>query len=280
MEIKENLIKRVRRRLCNSLSFHIASFLPSLLSSGEKPYVFLIGCPRSGTTMLNTLIGMHKDVASYSEANEVWDKYIRFDRPHWVDWHHDLERWVKFKTNRMKNEIKTTFELTKRLQNKKIFLNKCPKNTLRLHLISEMFPNALYIYIIRDGRAVVNSIINRNVSKNNVSKGYNIPIEDLYNRLSEFWVLNIQEVKKQRNSLHLNNDRFYEIQYEKFCEEPKKYLEEIFQFLTINPKRYQYNILNKIKSQNYKFTETIDSKHLLIINEIMHSELLEFNYSI
>src|SRR5687767_8932943 len=50
----------------------------SLRSRVRRP-IFIIGCARSGTTLVNSLFAAHPEVAVWSEANDVWD-------PSWYPW--------------------------------------------------------------------------------------------------------------------------------------------------------------------------------------------------
>ncbi len=103
----------------------------------KNPY-FLIGSGRSGTTLLAGLLGMHRDVANWSEANEILD-------PQWYPWRPSnqhlppmefgpvafTKRWWQDAQQRQ-GEIRATFGAYQWLQRKSCFLNKSPFNTFRI----------------------------------------------------------------------------------------------------------------------------------------------------
>ncbi len=118
----------------------------------DRP-IFIVGVPRSGTSIFCTLFGDNSHLAHWSEAQAAWD-------PKWKK-HNVSHRW---------DETRATPSEIRRVDNnfayftgwKKCtrFLNKCPRNSLRIPFLLTAFPNAKIIYIERDPRAVVNSLIN------------------------------------------------------------------------------------------------------------------------
>lgn len=176
-----------------------------------KP-VFMIGMPHSGTSVLASTFRLHPDIAMWTEAPEVWE-------PYW-------EEGVDSEYNRMVprydtdveqmdiNRIRYAFGKFVQSQNKKRLLNKNPRNTARISFMRKIFPDAKIIYIYRDGRDVVNSIV-RNMDKNKM-------LEEISNRL----IRTISEVEKQKEKIPEAD--FYEIRYEDFCERPNEILIEAY----------------------------------------------------
>lgn len=105
--------------------------------------VFLIGALRSGTKILRDTIGIHPDVFFLSyEPEYIWrlggekgrnyDELIRDDASECI-----------------KNEIRKKIHDLGR--NNPIFLEKSVANCLRLEFIDEIFPEAKFIYLMRNG---------------------------------------------------------------------------------------------------------------------------------
>lgn len=115
--------------------------------------VFVIGCPRSGTTLLFALLRAHPGLASLrGEGHLLWSTY---QHPRWKGWSSDraVEGDIR------PGEPRFLYSAIARLAGPKRFLDKTPKNVMRLPYLAELFPDARFVLLKRDGRAVVNSLI-------------------------------------------------------------------------------------------------------------------------
>lgn len=119
--------------------------------------ILMVGCPRSGTSIAGVLFARHPDVAGFSEAGEVWDPR-RYADPqaehHWTA--ADL-------TPQEAARLHDRFEFARRVRSlrppgRRLF-NKHPRNSVRLEFLDAVFPDATYIHVVRDGRAVVHSLL-------------------------------------------------------------------------------------------------------------------------
>lgn len=148
----------------------------------EKP-IFIIGIQRSGTTILDNLFTRHKDVAFLEVFSSVfykkkwmfrflplllkmqkWSKGANF-RPTstegrvWRRYFHEIEYLDESNLNEeIKNYYYSVILAELKAFKAKRFVNKNPTNCLRIKWINAMFPDAYYIIIWRNPRAVVNSI--------------------------------------------------------------------------------------------------------------------------
>ena len=114
----------------------------------NKP-IILIGTQRSGTTMLGRFLSMHPHIAYWVEPNPIWIwgnerlpddvMTIKHARPEVVV--HIQEQFSTFTSHAGKQR----------------FCEKTPNNCLRLKFVKSVLPDALFIHIVRDGRAVVRS---------------------------------------------------------------------------------------------------------------------------
>lgn len=130
---------------------------PILLSNAEldRP-IFVIGAPRSGTTLLYSVLRSSSKLAHWrpTEAHEVWE----------ADYHPVLRGWdsnvldASDVTPEAAARIKRSFLLV--TGRSKRLIDKTPRNVLRVPFIDAIFPDARYIYLKRDGRDNVNSLIN------------------------------------------------------------------------------------------------------------------------
>ncbi len=133
-----------------------ASHYPALLLGGEvdRP-IFIIGAPRSGTSLLYAILRSSSDVAHWpGEAHEVWER----------DHHPALRGWesnvldASDADEATRRRIRRSFFLVTG-RNKRL-LDKTPRNALRVPFVDAIFPDARFVFLLRDGRDNVNSLIN------------------------------------------------------------------------------------------------------------------------
>jgi tetratricopeptide (TPR) repeat protein len=128
-------------------------------SPGIRSHVFLLGFPRSGTTLLEVALEGHPGVASLEE-NESLIAAVRefmgdaggFDRLSRAG-AHELQ---PFRQAYWKLVADAGLDVAG-----KIFVDKHPLNTLKLPLIARLFPDAKIVFACRDPRDVVLSCYRR-----------------------------------------------------------------------------------------------------------------------
>jgi tetratricopeptide (TPR) repeat protein len=121
--------------------------------SGATGHVFLLGFPRSGTTLLEVILEGHPDVASLEE-NESLIEAVReyMQRPE------DLDRLTRASPATLDALRASYWRLVGEAGvqvSGKLFLDKHPLNTLKLPLIARLFPDAKILFAARDPRDIV-----------------------------------------------------------------------------------------------------------------------------
>jgi len=126
---------------------------------GAREHVFLIGFPRSGTTLLEQILASHPDVISLEERPTLEDA----DLAYLVE-PEGLERLAKAPAAELA-------DLQRRYWARvadygvdpagKVFIDKLPLNTVKLSMISALFPKAKVLFALRDPRDVVLSCFRR-----------------------------------------------------------------------------------------------------------------------
>ena len=134
-----------------------ALHLPALLTGAkvERP-VFVVGAPRSGTMLLYSVLRSSPKLAHWrpTEAHEVWE----------LDHHPSQHGWVSNVLTAadavpdVADRIRRSFLLV--TGRRKRLIDKTPRNVLRIPFMNAVFPDARFIYLKRDGRENVNSLIN------------------------------------------------------------------------------------------------------------------------
>jgi hypothetical protein len=156
--------------------------------------IFIIGCPRSGTSLLLTILQSSSELwSSTDESHYIWNKflpdkrdpmfsmYLRSEdfKPADRDFFEKkyAEHMIKNKLvrkftkhvflNRFKNQLKILFlmwrktlALIKSFSNTEYrIIDKTPPNTYRVGYLAEAFPDAKFIYLTRDGATNISSLI-------------------------------------------------------------------------------------------------------------------------
>jgi hypothetical protein len=120
----------------------------------DRP-VFVIGAPRSGTSLLFAILRSSSRLRHWpGEAHEVWEAYYH---PALRDWGSNVLESSDL-TDEAAAYISRQFSLIAGSRHR--FIDKTPRNALRFGFLEALFPDARYVYLRRDGRDNVNSLIN------------------------------------------------------------------------------------------------------------------------
>lgn len=113
---------------------------------------FIIGSPRSGTKIFRDTLKASPEIrASNHPLEEIWS-YGQDDIEH--------EAYsVDSLTSEKRNFIQQEF--AEQIDQKKIFIEKNVRNSLRIPYVRKVFPDARFIHIIREPRDVVTSLMKR-----------------------------------------------------------------------------------------------------------------------
>lgn len=192
----------------------------------ERRYAFLVGAPRSGTTWLQLLLSQNENVATSQETH----LFTSFLAP--------LEKaWNSYDGNSRKIGLQAVmgspefYELLRqiaqnvmdRIGNTPILLEKTPAHVRSAELILKLFPEALFIHVIRDPRAVVNSLIKAGETWGN--KWASTDVE----KNAKLWKNDVLQGRRISDMTH----RYFEIKYEVLLRDGEKSLAALFRFLGI-----------------------------------------------
>ena len=127
-------------------------------------HVFLLGFPRSGTTLLEVALDGHPRVASLDEHELLTEAVVRFLREP-----PELDALLRA-DERALDALRAAYWQRVRLADVdvtgKLFVDKYPLNTLKLPVIARLFPDAKILFACRDPRDVVLSCFRRRFRMN------------------------------------------------------------------------------------------------------------------
>jgi tetratricopeptide (TPR) repeat protein len=126
---------------------------PDARRTGAAQHIFLLGFPRSGTTLLEVILEGHPQVVSLEEHESLIDTVQEFmGRPA------DLERLAAASPatlDRLRTAYWRHVGAAGMDVRGKVFVDKNPLNTLKLPLIARLFPDAKILFACRDPRDIV-----------------------------------------------------------------------------------------------------------------------------
>lgn len=297
--------------------------------------IFFIGNPRSGTTLIFEIFVKHPDLAWLMNYNDFFpnstfinyaipllnnkfvnmigqkkqynsttffNKYLpkpdecyRFWEEHTagVNFSRDFLLNKKAEKESAKKLNKIILNICK-YQNKKYFVTKLT-GPGRIAYLNSIFPDAIFIHIVRDGRSVVQSLMNVKFWKTKVDEPWfinGLTAEDLNIWKSNdkdptilttlLWNRIIETTQYEASQLDNPKERYLEIKYEDFIQNPNKTLEKLFKFshLTTTEQVLEKcmsgtNILNNM---NKKFNSHFSDDKQAKINSILLNNLKQLNY--
>jgi len=134
--------------------------------SRDMPVVFIGGMPRSGTTLLRVMLDSHPDVRCGGETRVI-PRLLNL-RNSWLKAPFESQRLLEAGItadvlDRAVGEFMLEI-IARHGRPAKRLCNKDPFTLKSAVYIKSLFPNAQFLYLVRDGRAVAHSIVSRKVT--------------------------------------------------------------------------------------------------------------------
>jgi len=146
-------------------NLRLDELLQSPLWEQVKAPIFVVGCGHSGTTLVNSLLGLHKNIyaipfetsmflAEPQRIERAVDMLAPVDQRTLLNWH---RRYV---LNNDKHIVKVCHvaDMTAVATSAIRWSEKTPRHILRIPIILESMPDARIIIVTRDGRDVATSL--------------------------------------------------------------------------------------------------------------------------
>jgi hypothetical protein len=142
---------RRRRQLMGRVLRAAAPVLPRR-DPPQRP-VFVIGAPRSGTTVVFELLDQSPELASLGrESHLLWEMFHPMDERR-----HRSHRLAEVEPS--DRERKVLSWAIGHISRGRRYLDKYPRMSLRVEYLDRLYPDAHFVHVVRDGREVVSSLI-------------------------------------------------------------------------------------------------------------------------
>lgn len=207
--------------------------------ANQAPF-FVVGCPRSGTTLLQTILDSHPDVAVPPESHffRYYLDVINAETPAtspWNDsrliddllgnfrirsWGIQLDRRSLLESaSNTASVVDNLFRQYARSQRKRVWGDKTPQHALYLDVILRVFPQARVIHLVRDGRDVAESYLRAFIGPTHVAI------------CAERWKRYVNTVGEMQS--RLPPAQFLKVRYEDLVREPEATGKVLWRFLQL-----------------------------------------------
>jgi len=245
------------------------------MSARLRNPVFFVGCGRSGTTLLARILATHPEIAVYPyEANELWHpKTFPWTRskvvvpPIWADARTYTTISLEHRDLRDDGRLAGAFGAYQLFSGGKRFVNKSVLITFMLDYVLRLFPEARFIHLVRDGRAVALSFARKEHGKMDRApqrfeeQGYLLSMDELVEAFALHWKEHIDEIEHQKDRLSLAAaGRIHELRYEDLCVEPARELDALAAFIGVDRQGFSPRAYEQVEDRNYKFRSDLSAE--------------------
>ena len=199
----------------------------AILDAG--PPVFIGGSGRSGTSLVRTILNSHSNLSigvelkitpiiakAFGESAKqgpLLSEHFYLGRRYLEESYRDLI-------------LRLLYPYWKRTGRLRIG-EKTPNNAFYFSELGRLFPDAYFIHVIRDGRDVVRSLLQKDWKNAN---GQLMPITQDPARAAAYWKGAVQAGQQAARQGELS-DRYIEVRYEELVREPESVLRSLFAFI-------------------------------------------------
>jgi len=291
----------------------------------NKP-IFLIGCPRSGTTVIFESLYVHPEVGWISQyfdklSEHPWVSilnpviglpfalsevksgrrlfpFIPEPSEGWCLWEKCFGKKFLYSSLTEVNPTPDEKKEAEKLLGRSLYFQRKDRLMIkltgppRIRYLRKIFPDAVFVNIVRDVRGVVNSLLKVKFWKEGggLDKPWWSDFPDKYLQkwkeankapialaaLQWNYILELIELE----SRDMNSSVLLTVRYEDFTENPEQVIKSILDFCNLD---YSMHIARQLKrlnirSMNYKWKERFSNDDLILVEDMACEMLKKYNY--
>ena len=249
--------------------------------SDNTPF-FVLGCVRSGTTLLRDILKFHPRLECPEEThffrwadpyaspryernyvgNKLFKEHRKLDGI--SDW--DFHIFRQYSRNRKEmsdNYGRLTLQATGNLDGR--WFDKTPQNIYGILLLGHMYPTSKFIHIYRSPLNVVSSLKEGKVmAKHDVKGGINYWVESM---------ILLNEYKKIPGA----SERILEVKYEDMVSNPKPSISAILEFLNEDPSLMDYSQVKAHKEKD-KYKKILTETEIDYVKQLCEPFYTQYGY--
>jgi sulfotransferase family protein len=206
------------------------------------PFPFVVGCPRSGTTLLRAMLDSHPELAVPGESYFIVELaprfgprwYRRFNRagcldallahPRFEHWELDAATVRDAVTAAAPRDypalLRVLYGEYARAQGKPRYGDKTPNYVLDLPVLASLFPEARFVHVVRDGRDVALSVTE-------IEEWGPAKVEGA----ARYWVRHVEAGRAAGDAL--GAERYLEVRYDALVDDPEATLRTVCAFVDL-----------------------------------------------
>jgi hypothetical protein len=249
-------------------------------------FIFIMGAPRSGTSILYETLSNHQEFAYITDIDnsEHWKELVKYPgvrqrlkltneplfAPEFISAEHPNEGsalWLRYLPH---FEYMTEHDVTPEMEHffndvigriidgKSHFINKNIHHSYRVRLLDRLFPGCRFIHLLRDWRAVAHSELRRGRDpKRALGKLYQPDKSYMFN-LGLIWKVTVSRAREARQY----GNRYCEVRYENFVKDTVDTLKELIAFCQLKWNSDFESRIPKIEDMNYKWKNDLKEQDL------------------
>lgn len=289
----------------------------------DKP-IFIVGTGRCGSTAFHRVLGTHPQLMWLSGLAEKFP-----DRPAWNRWavtaigNPGLRRifgarikpgenygfWYNHAygfaepgrdlvradvTPRVKQQMRAALEPMLTAKRNRLLVKLTGWS--RIGFLDEVFEDAKFIHIVRDGRAVASSLLHVNAWQ---WRGWYGPSSWRYGPLSPEdqaaweatgrsfvalaglqWRIHTRAIEAARRAL--DPARFLEVRYERFCQQPVETCQRVLEFAELHPSpAFERHVkTTPIKAMATRWRVDLNVEQQAMLTDLLHEDLRRYGYDV
>jgi hypothetical protein len=214
---------------------------------GCDPYLFIVGCARSGTTLVHRIVDAHPEIAITPEMHWITRQFKARNGLVASELVSELaghKRFAQFEIPQEQFEgllasgeavpyqtfLNRLFGLYGKIKNKPLVGNKTSGHVRRIATLHALWPEAKFVHIIRDGRDVCLSILNWKKGERTAGR-YASWEEDPVSTTALWWERKVR--KGREDGAALGPGLYHEMHYEELVEDPERECKRLCEFLGV-----------------------------------------------